>query len=84
MNSIGSLSDKNKSPKGRRTVGKQFQSIPIILVISLFFFGGIGWRLSYLQLQQGKVNRLKAENNQIRILPKPPVRGTIFDRQGTV
>ncbi len=84
MTSIGSSFDKNKSPTGDRTVGKQFQSIPIIVVISLFFFGGIGWRLCYLQLQQGKVNRLKAEQNQIRILPKPPVRGTIFDRQGTV
>ena len=47
-------------------------------------FGGIGWRLSYLQLQQGDLNQQKAENNRTRIVPKPPVRGNILDRNGEV
>jgi penicillin-binding protein 2 len=67
-----------------RTVGNQFQAVSIILAMSLFFFGAIGWRLAYLQLQQGDVNQLKAEDNRTRIVPKPPVRGTILDRNGKV
>lgn len=67
-----------------RTVGRQLQAIPIVTVISLIFFGGIGWRLSYLQLEQGAVNQEKAESNRTRIVPKPPARGTILDRDGEV
>ena len=83
VNSIGFIS-KIKSKEDERTVGRQLQSIPIILVISLLLFGGIGWRLSYLQLEQGKANRIKAEANRVRILPKPPVRGSILDRKGKI
>jgi len=67
-----------------RTVGNQLQAIPIITVISIIFFGGIGWRLSYLQLQQGDLNQQKAEDNRTRIVPKQPVRGNITDRNGKV
>ena len=66
------------------TVGKQLQAIPIVVVISLILFGAIGWRLSYLQLQQGAVNQQKAENNRVRIVPKPPARGSILDRHGKI
>jgi penicillin-binding protein 2 len=55
-----------------------------MLAISSLLFGGIGWRLAYLQLEQGKINRTKAESNRIRIVPKPPVRGNLFDRKGKV
>ena len=68
----------------KRTVGNQLQAIPIVTVISLIFFGGIGWRLAYLQIQQGSSNQLKAEQNRTRIVPKPPVRGTILDRNGKI
>lgn len=78
------ISSISKAQEPERTVGRHYQSIPIILVISLLLFGGIGWRLSYLQLKQGKANRLKAEANRIRILPKPPVRGSILDHKGRV
>ncbi|MCC0175410.1 penicillin-binding protein 2 [Waterburya agarophytonicola K14] len=67
-----------------RTVGNQLQAIPIMTVISLILFGGIGWRLAYLQLQQGDLNQAKAEQNRTRIVPKPPVRGSILDRNGKV
>lgn len=55
-----------------RTVGKQLQAIPVTIVISLILFGAIGWRLGYLQLQQGDFNQQKAEDNRTRIIPKPP------------
>ncbi|MBE9045055.1 penicillin-binding protein 2 [Pleurocapsales cyanobacterium LEGE 10410] len=80
---MGSILNKPQDSTNR-TVGNQLQAIPIVTIISLIFFGGIGWRLSYLQLQQGELNLQKAEQNHTRIVPKPPVRGSIFDRNGEV
>ncbi|MFW6357916.1 MAG: penicillin-binding protein 2, partial [Chroococcales cyanobacterium] len=64
-----------------RTVGQQFQSIVVMLIVSLVLLGGIGSRLFYLQLVQGKTYEALAQNNRIRIIPKQPVRGNIFDRK---
>ena len=83
MATIGSLS-KAKHQDNSRTVGQQFQSVFMMLVVSFLLFGGIGWRLAYLQLEQGKTNLAKAHNNRTRIVPKPPVRGNIFDRKGRI
>ncbi|MDB9313663.1 penicillin-binding protein 2 [Spirulina sp. CS-785/01] len=68
----------------QRSVGRQYQSVFIMMIISLFLLGGIGSRLAYLQLVEGEVNQELAENNRIRLIPKQPVRGTIFDRKGKV
>jgi penicillin-binding protein 2 len=43
---------------------------------------GIGARLIYLQIIEGKKHRIRAESNRIRIIPKQPERGNIFDRNG--
>ena len=67
-----------------RTVGRQYQSVILMLLVSFFLLGGIGSRLAYLQLAEGKNYREKADNNRIRIVPKQPVRGNIFDRKGRV
>lgn len=67
-----------------RTVGRQHQSVLLMILITLVLLGGVGTRLFYLQLSQGEVNREKAENNRIRIVPKQPVRGNLFDRKGRV
>ncbi len=67
-----------------RTVGHNYQSLFVMLFVSLFLVGGIGSRLAYLQLIQGDSNRQLAENNRIRLIPKQPVRGNIFDRKGKV
>lgn len=76
---------KTKSQdSNNRTVGNQLQAIPIGMVISLILFGGIGWRLAFLQLQQGDLNQAKAEQNRTRLVPKPPVRGIILDRNGKI
>jgi len=71
---------QNKIKDKERLVGRQRQSWLIMGLISLVLLGGVGSRLAYLQLQQGQFNRERAENNRIRILPKPPVRGNLFDR----
>ena len=75
---------KAKNPEDKRNLGRQYQSVLILLGISLVFFGGIGSRLAYLQLEQGEINQRKADENRTRIIPKPPIRGNIFDRDGRV
>lgn len=67
-----------------RTVGRNYQSLVVMLLVSTFLFGAIGSRLAYLQLVEGERNRQLAENNRIRLVPKQPVRGNIFDRKGKV
>lgn len=70
--------------KTTRTVGRRYQSLFMMLSITLLMFGGVGSRLAYLQLIEGNHNRQLAENNRIRLLPKQPQRGNIFDRKGKV
>jgi penicillin-binding protein 2 len=72
---------RKKNPK---TVGQKHQHIFIMLIISLFLLGGIGSRLAFLQLREGEKYRQKAENNRIKIIPKPPVRGNLYDHKGRI
>ncbi len=65
-----------------RTVGQGNQAWVLMTVLGLGLIGGIGSRLFYLQLSQGTKNRQIAENNRVRTVAKPPVRGNIYDRQG--
>ncbi len=67
-----------------RSVGRHYQSLVLILGITLLIFGGIGSRLAYLQLIEGTHNRQQADNNRIRLIPKQPERGNIFDRKGRI
>ncbi len=67
-----------------RTVGRNFQSVFVMLFVSLLLLGGLGSRLAYLQIIEGTRNRQMAEDNRIRLIPKQPVRGNIFDRKGRV
>lgn len=70
--------------KGGRTVGRQYQSVIMMIVLSLVMLGGIGSRLFYLQLVEGDRNRKLAEENRILLLPRRPARGTMFDRNGKI
>lgn len=65
-----------------RTVGRHYQSLAILVAIAAIMIGGIGSRLVKLQLFEGKYNLQQADRNRIRIIPKPPERGKILDRQG--
>ncbi|MBD2604159.1 penicillin-binding protein 2 [Scytonema hofmannii FACHB-248] len=67
--------------KDTLTVGRGFQSIFFIL-FTLLMTGGMGARLTYLQILEGTQHRKKAESNRIRVIPKQPERGNIFDRNG--
>jgi penicillin-binding protein 2 len=75
---LGNAGLSNKT----RSVGNSGQSWVLMAIIGLGLFGGIGSRLTYLQLNQGTKNRQVAENNRVRTVAKPPVRGNIYDRQG--
>ena len=70
--------------KGGRTVGRQYQSVMMMIFLSLTMLGGIGSRLFYLQLVEGDRNRELAEENRILLLPRRPARGTMFDRKGNI
>ncbi len=83
MTTIG-LFSSGRLKQITRTVGRQYQPVFMMLLISLFLFGGIGYRLVYLQLIEGESYRERAENNRIRIVPKQPVRGNMFDRKGRI
>jgi penicillin-binding protein 2 len=63
-------------------MGKSFQSVFVMVVVSALILGGLGTRLAYLQLFLGERNKALAEENRIRLIPKPPERGRIFDRNG--
>jgi penicillin-binding protein 2 len=66
----------------KRTVGQGRQAWVLMTIVGLISIGGIGSRLGYLQLNQGTKNRQIAENNRVRTVAKPPVRGNIYDRKG--
>ncbi|MBW4658970.1 MAG: penicillin-binding protein 2 [Drouetiella hepatica Uher 2000/2452] len=78
------LSHSPRSQQSNRTVGRQYQSLIVMLVITVALLGGIGSRLAYLQLVQGDRNRQLAENNRIRLIPRQPERGKILDRKGKI
>ncbi|MBD2294678.1 penicillin-binding protein 2 [Anabaena sphaerica FACHB-251] len=69
------------SQKNTRTVGRGSQSVFLIL-FTLLMTSGIGARLAYLQIIEGPKLRQRAESNRIRMIPKQPERGNIFDRNG--
>lgn len=74
----------NEPKKIWLTVGQKDQPIFIMILISLFLFGAIGLRLGYLQIVEGDKYSQKAESNRTKIIPKPPVRGNLFDRKGRI
>lgn len=68
----------------KRSVGRFYQSLWMMLAISAVMLGGICTRLVYLQLVEGSRHRQLADSNRIRIVPNQPVRGNIFDRHGKI
>lgn len=65
-----------------RTVGRRYQSLILMLIVTVALMGGIASRLAYLQLLQGERNRQLADDNRIRLIPRQPERGRILDRKG--
>ncbi|NER34420.1 MAG: penicillin-binding protein 2 [Oscillatoria sp. SIO1A7] len=82
MNLMESYSVSQKATT--RTVGQSYQSLLMIAIVTLTLVGGLGSRLAYLQLVEGKYHQKQAEENRIRLVPKQPVRGNIFDRKSRI
>ncbi|CAK6688079.1 penicillin-binding protein 2 [Synechococcus sp. BA-124 BA4] len=55
-----------------------------LLAVVLLAASAMGVRLAWLQLVQGPENRLRADQNRIRLVPRHPVRGRLLDRHGEV
>jgi penicillin-binding protein 2 len=79
------LRDKSTidSNKSTLTVGQNFRGIHCI-VLSLLVLGGVVSRLAYLQLSEGERFEKIAQSNRVRVIPTPPERGNIFDRNGKI
>lgn len=67
-----------------KTVGQGYRAVVLLLLASLLLFGGLGSRLAYLQLARTQYYRQLADTNRIRLLPQPPERGRIVDRNGVL
>lgn len=75
---------KAKNKEASRTVGRGFRPWMIMFLVSMALIGGMGSRLAFLQLVQGQELKEIARENSVRLAPKPPVRGNIFDRHGKI
>lgn len=53
-------------------------------VLAVACFGLLGWRFWVLQVERHESLAARAENNRIAVLPIPPRRGDIVDRNGEV
>ncbi|WOD41648.1 penicillin-binding protein 2 [Nodosilinea sp. E11] len=67
-----------------RTVGRSFQAVFLLALVSVLLPAAFGLRLFQLQVVNGDRNRQLADTNRIRLVPKRPARGTIFDRNGEI
>lgn len=56
----------------------------IAAVFAVVCFALLGWRFWVLQVERHESLAARAENNRIAVLPIPPRRGDIFDRNGEV
>ncbi len=64
-----------------RTVGKGWQSLFLIL-LTLSSISAMSVRLAHLQVVEGKKYSDRAQSNRVRMIPKQPERGNVFDRNG--
>ncbi len=55
-----------------------------LLGLILLAATAMGMRLAWLQLVEGPENRLRADQNRIRLVPRHPMRGRLLDRNGEV
>jgi len=56
----------------------------VAAVFAVICFGLLSWRFWVLQVERHESLAARAENNRIAVLPIPPRRGDIFDRNGEV
>ena len=71
-----------------KDTGKEIKQLKIRLALAMFFilacFGVLVARFSYLQIYRYSDFHALAEDNRISLVPVPPTRGLIFDRNGVL
>jgi penicillin-binding protein 2 len=67
--------------RGLRVSGMGQQPL-LLLILIMALLSAMGARLAWLQLAHGKENRLLADENRIRLVPRSPMRGRLLDRRG--
>ncbi|MGQ9630134.1 MAG: penicillin-binding protein 2 [bacterium] len=63
---------------------KLHKRLQAVVVILSFLFGIIFLKLGYLQILHSETYRRSSEENRIRVIPIPPNRGRIYDRNGNL
>jgi len=56
----------------------------VLFVLLLIVFGAMTARLFWLQVLQGSFYRKLADENRIRLVSRPPIRGRLLDRKGKI
>ena len=72
-----------KDISNSRTVGLLNQSY-VVFIFLLIVFGAIAGRLFWLQVLQGSLYRKLSDENRIRLVSRPPIRGRLLDRKGKI
>ncbi|NJN76397.1 MAG: penicillin-binding protein 2 [Synechococcaceae cyanobacterium RL_1_2] len=75
---------RDRQTKTDRNVGNRSQPYLLVFFMTLAILGAMGSRLFYLQIVKGKEYQIRADSNRIRLIPKKPIRGNIFDRNGQI
>ena len=57
--------------------------LALAMLVVTACFALLGWRFYYLQIERYDDFRAQAEDNRIALVPAPPTRGLILDRNGT-
>ncbi|MBF2063523.1 MAG: penicillin-binding protein 2 [Calothrix sp. C42_A2020_038] len=78
---MASLDSQFSKKKETRTVGNGLQSL-FLIIVTLASITAMSARLAYLQVLEGKKYSERAQSNRVRVIPKQPERGNIFDRNG--
>ena len=79
-----STRDRPHTRASSRKVGRARQSIFMMVLCATAILGGLGSRLTYLQILEGSQNRDRANSNRVRLISRTPERGKILDRKGHI
>lgn len=67
--------------RGQRFSGMD-QQPALLLIFFIALLTAMAGRLAWLQLAHGSENRVLADENRVRLVPRSPMRGRLLDRRG--
>ncbi len=72
-----------KDVSNNRSIGLLNQPRVLFLLL-LLGFGAMAFRLFWLQVLQGSFYKQLSDDNRIRLVSRPPIRGRLLDREGKI